>query len=289
MAAVAASQRGVISHAQLRAAGLGRGAVANRVANGRLHRVHRGVYLVGHPAPAPLAKEVAAVLACGPDAVLSHRSAAALWRLLPTDGGHVDVTVLGRRRGRHAGVRVHRPRHLDESATCLRERIPTTTAVRTLLDLAEVVDERELERALNEAFVLRVATERKLRDLIAASPGRHGARPLADALDRSHGPSLTRSEAERRLLELLRAGGLPRPETNVALDVYEVDALWREQRLVLEIDGYAFHRTRAAFERDRERDARLQALGFRVLRITWRQIAERPEALLVRLAQVLAH
>lgn len=106
--------------------------------------------------------------------------------------------------------------------------------------------------------------------------------------NRAKGPSLTRSEAETRLLELLRAGGLPSPETNVTLGWCEVDALWRDERLVLEVDGYAFHRTRAAFERDRERDARLQALGYRVVRVTWRQIADRPEALLVRLAQLLA-
>ncbi|MEX1141625.1 MAG: type IV toxin-antitoxin system AbiEi family antitoxin domain-containing protein [Thermoleophilaceae bacterium] len=268
VAAVAATQRGAISYAQLRAAGLGRGAIANRVANGRLHRLHRGVYLVGHPAPAPLAREVAAVLACGPGAVLSHRSAAALWRLLPGEGRDVDVTVMGRRRGRHAGVRVHRPRHLDESATCLRDLIPATTAARTLLDLAEVVDEHRLERAINEAFVLRLTTERKLRELLGVSPGRRGTRTLREALDRAAGPSLTRSEAEARLLELLHAGRLPSPETNVTVGGYEVDVLWRDERLVLEVDGYAFHGTRAAFERDRERDARLQALGFRVVRVT---------------------
>lgn len=246
------------------------------------------MYLVGHPTPAPLAREVAALLACGPGAVLSHLSAAALWHLLPFRDGDIDVTVAGRDCGRRAGVRVHRVRHLHEADASQRDRVPTTGAARTLLDIAESLTKRDLDRALNEALVQRLTSEAALRRLLDASTGRRGARALREALDGAEGPSLTRSEAERRLLELLRAGGLPLPETNATLGGYEVDALWRDARLVLEVDGYAFHNTRAAFERDRERDARLQALGYRVIRVTWRQIADRPEAVLVRLTQLLA-
>jgi very-short-patch-repair endonuclease len=286
VAEVAAAQRGAISYRQLTAAGLGRGAIAHRVAQGRLHRVHRGVFLVGHRAAAPLARETAALLACGDGAVLSHRTAAAMWGLIDALPANVDVTVHGRDCGRRAGVRNHRLRH--PAKVVQRDGLPITAPPRTLLDLAEAVTERDLERALNEAFVQQLTTESQLRDTAARANNRRGARLLREALDRATGPTLTRSEAERLLLDLLQAGRLPAPETNVKFAGYEVDALWRDRRLVVEIDGYAFHRTRDAFERDRRRDADLQAAGFRVLRTTWRQLTEQPQPLLVRIAQLLA-
>lgn len=214
----------------------------------------------------PFARELAAVLACGPTAHLSHRSAAVVWRMLPPASGAIHVTVSGSHRRGPQTVHLHRTTRPE---TTRRETIPVTSAVRTLTDLAST-GSPELDRAVNEAISRRLATPEELRHLTPDSP------------------TLTRSEAERRLLALVRRAGLPRPRTNVRVAGHEVDALWAAQRLVVEVDGYAFHASRTAFERDRRRDADLIAAGYRVLRITWRQIAEQPEALAARLGAALA-
>jgi len=290
IAGVAGVQYGVVTHEQLLRCGLGRGAIAHRLSRGRLHRLHRGVYLVGHRAAPPLARQLAAVLACGEGAALSHRSAAELWELLPGGGAGaaVDVTVCARNGGRRPGIRVHRSRRLDSRDLTERERIPVTAPARTLLDLAETADTRELERAFDEARVRKLVRSNDLRALLARSPGRHGALALEGMLRRQEGPALTRSEAEERMLALLRRAQLPSPEINVAVGRYEVDLLWRAERLAIEVDGYAFHSTPSAFERDRRRDADLQAIGLRVMRVTWRQITEEPEALIARVARAMA-
>lgn len=248
VAKVAMRQRGLVSRVQMEAAGLGRGGIEHRIARGRLHRVRRGVYQVGHAAAVPWKTEVAALLAVGPGSVLSHRSAARLR---------------------------------------LREGLPVTAPARTLLDLGAVVDMRSLERAVNKALVTRIVDERALRRAVERLRGRPGAAALKGVLDRLDGPSLTRSEAEDRMRELLRRSGLPAPRANARVGGYEVDLLWRDERLVVEIDGYAFHSGRVAFERDRVRDADLQALGLRVLRVTWRQLVGEPEAVIARIARVL--
>lgn len=288
IAQIAAAQYGIVARAQLIASGLGRGAIDHRLANARLHRVHRGVYAVGHPALAPLAREFAAVLACGEGAVLSHRSAAHVWELHPAGDGDVDVTVASRDCGRRPGLRVHRTGELDPRDVRRRHRIPITAPARTLLDLAEVVPYRELERAVDEAQARGLARRKELLRLLARARGRRGVARLRALLDREEGPALTRSEAEERLLALVRAACLPTPAVNARIAGYEVDFLWRDERLVVEVDGYAFHSGRRAFERDRLRDADLQAIGFRVVRVTWRQIVDEPEALIARLAQALA-
>lgn len=288
VATIAGVQRGLISRDQLVAAGLRRGAIAHRIANGRLHRVRRGVYLVGHPAPPPMAREIAALLAFGPYVVLSHRSAAALWQLLAHTSGRVDLTVVGRDCGRRPGVRDHRVRQLPPTEVRHRDGIPVTSPARTLLDLAGEVRDHELGRAVNEAFVQRLTSMDDLLALLERSKGRRGAPALRELVDESREPALTRSEAEHEMLALLRKGGMSLPATNVRVGPYEVDMLWRRERLVVEIDGYAFHSTRAAFERDRARDADLQARGLRVLRVTWKQIRDEPEAVLVRIARFLS-
>jgi very-short-patch-repair endonuclease len=278
IARLAAAQHGVVSSAQLALLGLGRRAIAHRVGQGRLHRVHRGVYLVGHPVAPPLARETAAVLACGESAVLSHRSAAALWELLPAPP-FVDVTVVRRNPRAPSGVRVHRSRSLEPDQVARRLGMPLTSPARTLLDLTRVLPDRPLERALEEALRL---------GLLAPGDVRGTSRRLQALVDRYEGPTLTRSEAEERLLALLRAARLPPPELNVRVGRREVDCLWRDAALVVEVDGYAYHSSRAAFERDRLRDAELQAAGYRVVRVTWRQLTEEPAALVARLAQALA-
>jgi very-short-patch-repair endonuclease len=287
VAAVARLQRGLISREQLRAMGLGRGAIEHRLASGRLHRVRRGVYQVGHSAAPPLAREIAALLAYGPGSVLSHRTAAVQWRILPPADGPVSVTILGRDGGRRPGVRRHRVQSLGAVDLRLRDGVPLTAPARTLLDLAGEADDRDLGRAINEALVQRLVSTGDLRSVLERCERRPGSPILRRLVDKFEEPALTRSEAEVRMLELLRRSGLPSPETNVRVGRYEVDMLWRQDRLVVEIDGFAFHSTRAAFERDRRRDADLQTAGLRVMRVTWRQIVEEPEATLVRVARLL--
>jgi very-short-patch-repair endonuclease len=227
-------------------------------------------------------------MACSPEAVLSHRSAAWLWQLAHRPDGEIDVMVVGRNGGRRPHVRVHETRCLGALERTKREGIPVTTPARTLLDLAESVSPRELERALDEARVRRLGRRSQLTGVLDASPGRKGAAALAALLDREGDPKLTRSEAEERTLALVRAARLPRPRVNARVGGLEVDLLWREQRLVVEVDGYAYHSSRTAFERDRLRDAELGAAGFRVMRLTWRVLVDEPEAVVARLASALA-
>jgi very-short-patch-repair endonuclease len=288
VARIAAAQHGVVSRAQLVAVGLGRSAIAHRLSNARLHRVHRGVYLVGHPVPTRFGPHAAALLSCGDGAVLSHQTAAALWGFADDQGPGIDVTVAGRDCGTRTGIRAHRVRRLHPSDRTRKSLLPITAPTRTLLDLAEAVPQRHLERAIAEALVRRLTTEAKLERLLEGSPGRRGSRALRSLLDQAKGPALTRSEAERHLLALVRAGNLSPPETNARLGPYEVDFLWRQARLIVEVDGYAFHSSRTAFERDRARDAELQRGGYGVLRVTWRQLTEQPHAVLVQIAQLLA-
>jgi very-short-patch-repair endonuclease len=278
VAAIAARRHGVVVQGELLRAGLGRGAVAHRVATGRLTRLHRGVFLVG-PLPGEWTREVAAVLAIGPDAALSHRSAAALWGVRPRGDGPVDV-IAARKARLRPGIRVHRTARLPADDVWERRGIRVTSPVRTLLDLATVLPRLELERAVEQAEILRLLTRTQLE------PRARGLlrRILADA----HEPAFTRSEAEARLLALIRKARLPAPETNVRIGGYEVDFVWREQKLVVEVDGFAYHSTREAFERDRRKDADLQALGLRTTRVTFRQIATEPEATIARLSAMLA-
>ena len=269
IAALAATQHGVVTRDQVVALGLTRHAIAHRVTTGRMHTLHRGVYAVGHPGLSVHGRRLAAVLACGDRALLSHRSAAVLHGLLPEDGGRLHVTVPMRRRP-PAGVIVHRSRI---AAGVRRDAIPVTTPARTLVDLAATAAERDVARAVEEARLLQLVTD---AELLRLARDKRGAPLLRELL--ADEPSLTRSEAERLLLALVRRAGLPRPQTNVRVAGHEVDALWPSHRLVVEVDGFAFHSSRDAFERDRERDADLQAHGLRVIRVTWRRLVERPES-----------
>ena len=261
IAAIAARQRGVVTWRQLLDAGIARSAIARRVRAGRLHRVFRGVYLVGHPVPAPLALELAALFAVGPGAVLSHRTAAWLHALLPRPAT-VHVTNPTRRCRPQPGLHPHAGK-LQKADTTTRHRLRLTTPARTLHDLASLLDPATLERATNEAEV---------RNLV---PRRPGATP-------------TRNDAERALVRLLTRAGLPPTHTNVRVAGYEVDLLYAESRVVVELDSYAFHATRAALERDRAKDAALRLAGHQPLRFTWRQVDERPESVAATVAVATA-
>lgn len=285
-ARAAAGQYGVVTRAQLADAGLSRAAIARRVADGRLHRLHRAVYSVGHRALVPDAFRLAAVLACGPSSVLSHRSAADLWGLRPCTSSRVDVTVAGDR-GRHlAGIRAHRGRLHPDDVTSERG-IPVTTPARTLVDLAALVPRDHLLRALERAEQVRLFDLRALGAVIERAPRRSGAQSLRRALEDLRTAPFTRSELERRALALIARHGLPAPAVNVRVAGYEVDLLWRAARVVVELDGRAVHDTALAFERDRRRDADLQARGYAVVRFTWRQVTSTPDWIVARLVDLL--
>jgi very-short-patch-repair endonuclease len=263
VARIAVRQHGVVSLAQLREAGVNRGGVARRVQAGRLHRVRRGVYAVGHRGLSPEGRWLAAVIAHGADAVLSHASAAALWRLLP-EPGVIHVSILGRPgRTRRAGIRLHRPTTLDSTQTTRRLNIPVTTPSRTLHDLRRTVPGARFAAALRQAEVLGL--------------------PLDEQLE----PDWTRSELEARFLRLCRRHRLPRPRVNTRLGAFVVDFLWPAQRLVVELDGYRFHRGRSAFEADRTRDAELKLRGYEVIRITWRRLSSEPAQVAATLRRLL--
>jgi hypothetical protein len=240
------------------------------VQRGRLHRVHQGVYALGHTALRAEGHRLAAVLACGPGAVLSHRTAAAHWGLLRTDQTRIDVTAP---RGRHgaSGIRLHRTRSLDAQDTTHHEGIPITSVSRTLLDLASAARPSELERALAQAERLQLYDHRAITDVIARANGHRGTQVLAQATTRT--PKWTRNEWEAEFLQQLRDAGLPEPVTNEPFDApdhghCEPDYHWPEHRVIVETDGFETHGTRAAFRADRAKDAALTAAGYRVLRFT---------------------
>jgi very-short-patch-repair endonuclease len=251
IAAIASRQHGAISIAQLHGAGFSDAAVSRRVRSGHLHRLHRGVYAVGHTAPSTGRRWMAAVLALGENAVLSHRSAAELWGLLAPAQGPVHVSVPGRGgRARRQGICLHRPVSLEAKEMTRRHGIPVTSPVRTLSDLQATVSLAERRRAIRQADVLGLAT---------------GSDVPSDG---------TRSELEHRFLRLCRRHRLPAPAVNMQIESLMVDFCWVEQRLIVETDGYRYHRGRAAFEDDRTRDLKLRALGYEVLRLSYRQVRD---------------
>jgi len=236
----------------------------------------------------PLAREMAAVLACGEGAAISHRSAAVLWHLLEPSDAAIDVTVRRQSSRSRPGLVIHRTRRLAPDEIKHLRGLPLTAVPRTLVDLAESASDRELESAYGQALVRRLASPERVRAALARHAYRRGAARLRALVEGGEGPAITRSEAEERFLALVRAAELPPPEVNVRVNDHEVDFLWRDEGLVVEIDGFRFHSSREAFERDRRRDARLQAAGVRVMRVTWRQAVDDTYATLARLVQALA-
>jgi very-short-patch-repair endonuclease len=274
IAELARSQHGIVTRAQLAALDVSSDAVDHRLRAGRLHLVHRGVYAVGHRVLPREGRWLAAVLACGESAVLSHATAAVAWDLLAADGV-IHVTVAGDAgRARRRGIRVHRSATLTPADTTTHRAIPITTPLRTVLDVAATLDGRRLEQVVDRAE--RHIDFAELQRALTAHPTRPGSPSLQAVL--SHytvGSIVTRSEQEERFLRLCDDHRLPRPDVNTRIEGVEVDFVWRDARLILEVDGYKYHRLPSVFESDRERDALLTLAGWRVLRFTWRQITGR--------------
>jgi very-short-patch-repair endonuclease len=286
---LAEAQHGVVARKQLVAKGLSDGDVRGRLIRGTLVTVHRGVYAVGHGKLTQEGRWMAAVLACAPRAVLSHRSAGQHWGLLPRTGSWPEVTRPGGFRSRPEIV-AHRSTLPPDEVEAVDE-IPVTSVPRTLFDLAAVLSRRQLEQALNEAEVRQLTSRLSLPDLMRRHPSQRGAATLRTVLE-DGSAGVTRLELERRFAALVEAHGLPRPRRNAHLAVggrfFEVDCLWQRHRLVVELDGYAVHGTRRTFESDRERDRLLLAEGWRPMRVTWRQLRDEPEAIVRDLRGLLA-
>jgi very-short-patch-repair endonuclease len=272
IARLAANQHGVVSLTQLERAGIHRRGRARRIRAQRLHRLHRGVYAVGHRGLSERGRWAAAVLACGPKATLSHTSAAGLWGMLPAFRQHpsadpphpgaVHVTVRGNQRSR-TGITVHRSRTLLPSEVTRQHSIPVTTPSRTLIDLRRLLPQPQFAAALRQAEFLGL--------------------PLDPSLEPDH----TRSELEARFVALCRRHRLPKPEVNVRVTSFIADLLWPERRLIVELDGYRAHGTRSAFEADRARDVELKLLGYEVVRFTWRQLTSEPARVASTMRRVL--
>lgn len=290
IAELAERQHGVVGRWQLIELGVRRGAIEGRLARGQLHRMHQGVYSVGHRIVSREGRWMAAVLSGGPAAVLSHRSAGQLWQIVPLSEIWPELTRPTAFRPR-AGIRGHHsPLPLDEVTTIAG--IAVTSVSRTLLDLAVVLTKRQLEQALNETEVLRLTDKLSLSDLLERYPRRRGSAVLRALLrDRTTGRGVTRSELERRFLAVLARTDLSRPRLNAHVSAqgrfFEVDCLWAEQRLIVELDGRESHGTDLAFEKDRERDRLLLVEGWRVTRVTWRQLRDDAPAVIADLRDLL--
>ena len=276
IAELAGRQHGVVARVQLGRIGLGRGAIEWRLARGRLHRMHFGVYAVGHPVVTREGRWMAAVLAGGPDATLSHQAAAALWDIRRV--AHQPEISCPRYLER-PGIRAYRRRVPADEVT-VEDGIPVTTPTRTLFDLAGVVPLAQLRRAVKEADIRRLWGRLSLGDLLERHPRRRGAaaiRAVIGTPDRG----VTRNDVEEALAALARRARLPSPLFNTPLKLgprfIEPDCMWPEQRVIVEVDGWETHGTRDSFESDRARDRALTATGWRVIRVTWRQLRDEPE------------
>jgi predicted transcriptional regulator of viral defense system len=287
---IAARQYGVVARRQLLASGVTHAMIRRRVASGRLLLLRRGVYAVGHDRLTRNGHWLAAVLAAGRGAVLSHREAAALHGLRPSSRPRVDVTVVAQRRV--PGVQLHRVSRLESADVTTVAGIPVTTVARTLVDLAGVVPPRALGKALEESERSRQLDIRAIEAVLRRTRTRNGRgykrirAALADLA--AHGTTVTRSSLEDRFLALLTAHRLPPPSANAWTTAMEVDACWPQARLVVELDGWDSHHTRHAFQRDRTRSNDLQAAGWTVLRFTHDDVVRRPAETAARISRVLA-
>ena len=296
IAVIAARQHGVIGRRQLLGIGVTRRAIERRLEAGRLHRLHRGVYAVGHRNVSREGRYLAALLYAGEGAVLSHHSAADVWELRASKEREIDVIAPAHRRG-DASVTVH-AHAIDPSEITTRHRIRVTKPLRTLLDLAECaaareLPERDLERAIRQAVYRRLTTTTLLAEAVRNRTGQRGTKALRKALVHlGEAPGITRSDLEEDFLAFLRKHRLPLPELNVEIEIdgrqIEADCVWRNKRVIVELDGRDAHDSTPAFESDRARDSALVAAGWRVVRVTSRRMRIDGRALARQLRAILS-
>ncbi len=286
IALLADAQHGVVAHWQLTALRYGVGAIRRRLEQARLHRAYKGVYAVGRSRLTARGRWTAAVLAYGPAAMVSHRTAAALLDLRPAGPG-IDLTLPGPGRRSRPPIVAHRTERLDPEERVTIDNIPGTSVPRTILDLASILNRPQLLRVLEQADRSGALNHFSLQRALSRASGRR-RQNLESLLAAYRAPPPVRSELERRFLELIEAAGIRRPRVNQRVSGLEVDFLWPQARLVVELDGRGYHSSPRAFEQDRVRDARLLAAGYRVLRITYRRLGEDPAGVIADLLAVLA-
>lgn len=288
-AALASRQHGAISRSQLRSIGYTDDMIDRDLRTGRLIPAYRGVYFLGHLVMSEKSRAMAATLACGAGAVISHRSAAHLWCFLPYPAHYIDIeiTVPGRDLHTRDGIQVHRVHGFDRRDVRTLDHIPITSPARTLLDLSAAAPDK-LEQAFDEAVFQRKVRMPQLHELIERSDGRRGVKALRRLTAAESAGERSRLEAEKRCLRLIRAAKLPLPQSNAPLGPFVLDFFWPQHCVAVELDGFATHGKRRMFEADRARDGDLQARGMRVVRVTWRQLTREPYAVVARLAAVLA-
>ena len=290
MAQVAAAQRGRVASRQLIAVGMTRHMVHTRVRRGSLHALHRGVFAVGHPGRVELGEETAALLAYCDGAALSHRSASWLWGFLKTPPEEVELVLPRERTARsRPGIHVHHSRSITPADFTTRHRLPVVRPALALLQLAEQSDDRELELAVDEGLATRIVSRTKLREVVAShGRGRPGARDLAELAEGSRPSSLTRSEAEERLRTMILDACLPTPQMQAPVHGFTADFYWPAAGYAVEFDGYAFHSSRRAWQRDRTKDRTFAAQGIRLDRFTWDDITDRQLATIAQIARRLS-
>ena len=286
---LAADQRTIVTRRQLLALGVSRQAIGRAISRGRLYPIHRGVYsLVARPALPALALEHAAVLACGPGAVLSHETALGLWGLMDLRPGPVQLTVVAGTGRVRPGIVTHVTSSIDRAEIRRRERLPVTSPARALLDVASRMPSRRIEHTLDTAIERGLISRTAVHELLARYPGRTGTPVLVALLESGRPSSATRSNGEEQLLRLLRRGGIPDPEVNQRERRYMPDLVWHAERVLVEFDGWLYHSGKAAFERDRVRQNDLVVDdGWIVVRVTSEMMRCTPERVLVLIATAL--
>lgn len=281
---LARNQHGVVSSDQLQEVGYTRQAIYHRIRTGRLHPLHRGVYAVGRPHVTDHGRWMAAVIACGAGAVLSHSSAVALWRIGSERRGLVELSLPSLSRRCRPGLQIHQRPSLQDLDVTTKFGIPVTTPVQTILDMTPRLDRRGIERMINEADKYDLTNPPALRRALDHRSGEPGVALLREILDRRTF-RLTKEELERRFLPLVRKAGLPVPLTGQWLNEFEVDFYWPDLGLVVETDGLRYHRTPAEQARDRLRDQAHTAAGLTQLRFTHEQVRYEPDYVRRILAQ----
>jgi very-short-patch-repair endonuclease len=288
VAALAGAQRTIVGHEQLVALGCGRHVIAHWVTRGRLRVVFHGVYSVVRGELPPLAREQAALLACGRHAFLSHHTAAAVWGLRRALPGEVEVSVVGRYCASRQGIRVHRIQEIDRREIRHHEGLWVSTPARAVLEIAETRSPGEVAAAIDDGLAGRVLRRGEVDDVLARHRGRRGAGRLAAVLAGGGGRVISRSEAERVFRRVIREAGLPQPEVNQPFRRWELDFLWRKERLVVEIDGHQFHSGPASFNNDHEKDLAVRDAGLDLMRFTRDHVVKRSAMVLARVAGELA-
>jgi very-short-patch-repair endonuclease len=288
MARIAARQRTLVTTEQLMACGLGKDAVAYRVKSGRLRWVFQSVYSVSSGPLPPLALELAALLACGKGSLLSHRSAAFVWGMRKVPPDVVEVSVVGRNCWLRDGLRVHRIKAIDRGELRRYEDLWVSSPARAVLEVAAVGTRDELVDVIDAGLALRRFTAGDLKAVLTRHKGRRGTGRLAEVIADDTAMAISRSRAEKALLRLIRDAGLPMPQTNVPFGRYEADFVWREQKLIVELDSATYHSGPGAFHRDREKDLVFRGAGFDVMRPTRAHVVYEGPRVLVLLAQALA-